>query len=607
VLSVEQIVELYNTRREAQGPVLRRMREVRDLANGDVVIPLSELDRNARTNVANLLIQGLDQTSMRIASTMPMPFFPPVKQGNLDSQEMARLRKKVVLSYWDHNKMNLKMRRRARHFLAYSSAPVMLRPNFAKLQPTWSVRNPLDTYAAPSEDPDNLVPDDCIFTYTKTAQWLIDYYGEQVIGKLRMGRVTFDTKFTILEYVDDQEIVIAVMGAPVSEGLTPPERAGLETIELERIPNRTGMPLAVVPSRITLDQPRGQYDGILGMYFTRARLQALTEIAIERGIFPDEYLVSRPGENPEIIQLADGKTGQLGVVKGGDIQQLQTNPGYKTDTALDRLERQERLEGAIPAEFGGESGTNIRTGRRGENVLSATVDFRVQEAQAVFEQALYEEDKIAIGIEKAYWGTQKKSFFIPGRVSGGMTHYVPLKTFETDFHYVTYPSSGSDVNGLIVGLGQRLGTGLMSKESAREADPLITDPELEKDRITAESMEAALLSSIQTQAADPNGPYQPDDLAYLTMLTVEKNVPIYQAVAMTQQRAQERQAAMAPQGAPETMPGLAMPGMGAEMQPQAPQGPPNIQGLLAQLGGGGAAVTQQPNTPGAVLSLGGRL
>jgi hypothetical protein len=91
------------------------------------------------------------------------------------------------------------------------------------------------------------------------------------------------------------------------------------------------------------------------------------------------------------------------------------------------------------------------------------------------------------------------------------------------------------------------------------------------------------------------------------MLTVEKNVPIYQAVQMTQQRAQERQAAMAPQGAPGTMPGLAMPGMGQEMQPQAPQGPPNIQGLLAQLGGGGAAVTQQPNTPGAVLSLGGRL
>lgn len=129
------------------------------------------------------------------------------------------------------------------------------------------------------------------------------------------------------------------------------------------------MPLAVVANRITLDKPRGQFDGVMGMYYTRARLQALTEIAIERGIFPEEYLIARTGENPEILQVADGKAGQLGVVKGGDIQQLQLNPGYKTDTALDRLERQERLEGAIPAEFGGESASNIRTGRRGESVL----------------------------------------------------------------------------------------------------------------------------------------------------------------------------------------------------------------------------------------------
>lgn len=606
MLPVEEIVSLYNARLEAQGPVLRKMREVRDLANGDTVIPLSELDRNARTNVANLLVQGLDQTSMRIASVMPNPYFPPVKPGNSDSQELARLRKKIVLSYWDHNKLNIKQRRRARHFLAYSNAPVFIQPDFKKLQPTWSVRNPLDTFPAPMEDPDALVPDNCIFTYTKTAKWLIDNYGDIVIGKLRMGRVTFDTKYTVLQYVCDNELVVCVMGSPLTEGMSPSERAGLEVVELERIPNRTGMPMVVIPQRISLDQPRGQYDGVLGMYFTRARLQALTEIAIERGIFPDEYLVARAGENPEIIQIADGKIGQLGVVKGGDIQQLQTNPGYKTDTALDRLERQERLEGAIPAEFGGESGTNIRTGRRGENVLSATVDFRVQEAQSVFEQSLFEEDKIAIAIEKAYWGNQKKSFFLSGRASGGMTNYVPNKVFETDFHYVTYPSSGSDVNGLIVGLGQRLGTGLMSKESAREADPLITDPELEKDRITAEGMEAALLSSIQTQAADPNGPYQPEDLAYLTMLTVEKNVPLYEAVQMTQRRAQERQAAQAPQGAPETMPGLALPGMGAEMQP-TPAGPPSVQGLLAQLQGQQPAVATQPTTPGAVLSLQGRL
>jgi hypothetical protein len=357
---------------------------------------------------------------------------------------------------------------------------------------------------------------------------------------------------------------------------------------LEQIPNRTGLPLVVNPGRITLDKPRGQFDGILGMYYTRARLQALTEIAIERGIFPEEYLVARSGENPEIIQIADGKTGQLGVVKGGDIQQLQVNPGYKTDTALDRLERQERLEGAIPAEFGGESGTNIRTGRRGDAVLSATVDYRVQEAQTIFESSMIEEDKIAIAIEKAYWGTFQKSFYVPGRAAAGISVYVPAQLWDNDFHYVSYSAAGSDVNGLVVGLGQRLGTGLMSKESAREADPLISDPDLEHDRIIQEGIEAALLASIQQQAVDPNGPYQPEDLAYLTRLVVENDVTLYEAVKRTDQRARDRQAAIVPPGSPEMMPGLAAPGMGAEAQAAPAPGPAGgggLEALLSQLGG----------------------
>ena len=587
MLTTEEIVALYEHRRRAQGPVQEQMRRVRDLANGDVIVPLNELDKNAKASVANLLVQGLDQMSMRVASTMPSPYFPAVKDGQERSKSSARMRNKAMLSIWDHNRMQMKMRRRARHLLGYSMSAVVLKPDFKTFMPTWSVRNPLDTFPAFNDDPDDPMPEDCIFTYRATANYLLSTYGDLVLGKLRLGRIQSDTKYTMVEYVSPECIHLVVLGAEDNPTLTPAERSGIEALTLEYIPNRTGMPLAVVANRVTLDKPRGQFDGVMGMYYTRARLQALTEIAIERGIFPEEYLVARPGENPEIMQIADGKKGQLGVVKGGDLQQLQLNPGYKTDTALDRLERQERLEGAIPAEFGGESASNIRTGRRGESVLSATVDYRVQEAQATFEQSLLAEDKIAIAIEKAYWGSKTKSFYLPGRQSAGQSSYVPNKIWETDVHYVAYSAAGSDVNSLIVGLGQRLGTGLMSKESAREADPLISDPDLEHDRIIAEGVESALLQSIQQQAANPAGPYQPEDLAYLTKLVVEQDVSLFEAVKRTDQRAKDRQAAMAPQGAPETMPGLAMPGMGGEQQ-AAPAAPPqDMGGLLAALGGGG--------------------
>ncbi len=582
--TVEEIVELYNQRRTAAGPVHNQMRRVRELANGDVIVPLNELDKNAKASVANLLVQGLDQMSMRVSSTMPTPYFPPIKEGSERAKSSARQRRKAMLSIWDENKMQMKLRRRARHLLGYSQSAVVLKPNFRTLNPTWTVRNPLDTFAAPVDDPDNMLPDDCIFTFRASASYLLKMYGNEITEKLRMGKVNSDSRYTMLEYVDADSLQLIVLGAENNPGLNVAERAGLDALGLEYVPNRTGMPLAVVANRITLDKPRGQFDGVMGMYYTRARLQALTEIAIERGIFPEEYLVARVGENPEILQLADGKNGVLGVVKGGDIQQLQLNPGYKTDTALDRLERQERLEGSIPAEFGGESGTNIRTGRRGDSVLSATVDYRVQEAQSTFEASLYEEDKIAIAIEKAYWGDATKTFFIPSRSAVGQESYIPNKIWQTDFHYVAYSAAGSDVNSLIIGLGQRLGTGLMSKESAREADPLISDPELEHDRIVAEGVESALLSSIQQQAVNPQGPYQPEDLAYLTSLVLEKDVTLYEAVKRTDQRARDRQAAAMPVGAPETMPGLAMPGMGAEAPVAGPAGAPPLEALLAQLG-----------------------
>ena len=581
--SIEEIVAIYKTRRQNLGPVHQQMQAVRELADGDVVIPLNELDRNARSSVANLLVQGLDQMSMRVSSTMPTPFFPALKEGSERSKDSAATRKKAMLSIWDQNRMNMKLRRRARHLLAYSNSPVVLKPDFKTLTPKWHIRNPLDTFPCPSDDMENPVPYDCIFTYRKPFSWLIQNYGALVDGRLRVGKVEYDTMFTIIEYVDEYELVLGVLGQQDDPSLTPFERSGADAVELERIPNRTGMPLAVIPQRITLNRPHGQFDGLLGMYYTRARLQALTEIAIERGIFPDEYLVARPGENPEIVQLADGKSGLLGVVKGGDLRTQQVNPGYKTEQALDRLERQERLEGAIPAEFGGESATNIRTGRRGESVLAATVDFRVQEAQELFASSMLEEDRIAIAIEKAYWGDTSKSFFIAGRAAVGKVDYVPNKIWETDFHYVAYSAAGTDVNNLIIGLGQRVGTGLMSKESAREADPLISDPDMEHDRIVSEGVEAALLSSIQQQAANPDGPYQPADLALLVRKVMIDNMSLFDAVAEVDQLAKERQAQEVPAGAPAGMPGLAMPGMGAEA-PMAPPAPQGIEGLLAQLG-----------------------
>src|SRR5690606_3433779 len=226
-----------------------------------------------------------------------------------------------------------------------------------------------------------------------------------------------DELFEVLEFEDGNEMVTCVVGHSevnpygISDWATSEPSSGAKVVELERIPNRAGVCTAVVPGRINLDRRQGRFDGMLGMHQMQARLFALEVIAVEKGVFPNDWLIARQNEVPKIVQVADGRTGQVGIVQGGDLRQVQDQPGYQTFPTIDRLERGQRLTGGIPAEFGGESATNVRTGRRGENILSATIDFGIQEAQQVLAHSMMEENCRAIAIDKGYFDTSK-SFYV---------------------------------------------------------------------------------------------------------------------------------------------------------------------------------------------------
>lgn len=592
--SIESILTMLSERRTTYGPVLNQMMKLRDAYNGDIIVPLPEMDRNERSSVANLISTGLDQTAMRIASTTPNVFFPPLKPGDRASERRAATRRRATLGWWDANKMNLKLRRRARFMIGYASSPVVLRPDPKRGIAKWEVRSPLTAYPAMSEDIDNITPTDCIFSFGRSYKWMKANYPNSAYKFWANGEEpSAQTMYDIVEYVDaDCWVLAAVEVNPVTPSVIPGQ-SSMRYVELERIPNRTGLCPAVVPGRITLDRQQGQFDGLVGMYQMQAKLMALEVIAVERGIFPDTYLVSRPGETAKFVSGPyDGRTGMVNVIAGGDLREAGLQQGMGPTATIDRLERNMRITSGIPAEFGGESNSNIRTGKRGDAILSAVVDFPVQEAQELLGESLVEENKRAIAIAKSYFGEERRSFYVSFRGAQGHVDYVPNKDFETDDNVVTYSYAGSDANSLVVGLGQRVGLGTLSKRSAQEIDPLVADPELEHDRVVAESLEQALLLSVQQQAQQ--GQIPPNDLARIMQLVVTDKLPLAEAVDAVHKQAQERQATPAPVGAPETMPGLAQPQMGAEQpgtlpaQSPAAPGQPSMQDLLSQLGVGGA-------------------
>ena len=156
--SPEEIVGLLRERESNLEPSFARMRRVRAAYDGDIVVPLPELDDNEQVAVANLLAQGLDQTAMRIASVMPDVVMPPTKDDQKQAEKRASTRRRAVLGWWQHNRMDIKLSKRARHMLGYASSPVSLRYDPKAGLPVWTVRDPLTTFPAPVFGPDDMAP-----------------------------------------------------------------------------------------------------------------------------------------------------------------------------------------------------------------------------------------------------------------------------------------------------------------------------------------------------------------------------------------------------------------------------------------------------------------
>src|SRR5215831_5838454 len=209
--AADLIVQWYRARRAAQSPARARMAEIRDIYNGDVQVPLPELDRNEQAAVANLISQGLDQMAMRIASTVPSIVYTPVQPGAQRSELYARVRSLANYSWWQQNRFDRLQRKRARWLVGYACAPVVMRPNFKKEIPAWQVADPLTTFPAPM-DPTELIPADAIMAYKRSLGWLDLNYPDK-IRQLELGREPGpDLEIELVEYVDSEEHVLIALG-----------------------------------------------------------------------------------------------------------------------------------------------------------------------------------------------------------------------------------------------------------------------------------------------------------------------------------------------------------------------------------------------------------
>jgi hypothetical protein len=597
VIDIFQIENWYRERQAERGPLLTRWAEVNRQADGDVVVPVSELDKDEKSMAVNLLGPGLDQLAMRIASTMPDISCDPLKPGQKGSENVTDSKRKALLSYWDMNRMDMILRRRARYLLGYGASPVSIsflavNPLDKREIPHWRVLNPMSVFPAPTVDINDIEPSDCINAYLQPLSWLQSLYPDQANVLYKGKNASPSTMFEILEYNDCDETVLVALGqTKVNEG---PQYGGFarenvgtqSCVQLTRVPNRAGLPLTVYPGRVTLNKLCGMFDQLMPLYHNASKLAALEYIAIKQSVFADRWLVSHPNSpgQAQIITYADGLTNTIGEIRNGQIQDTQTQPSIQAAQMQDRLERTGRLAGGLPAELGGESATNIRTARRGEAVLGAAIDMPVQEHQEIFEDSMEAENRRAMAVAKGHWGSKQFSFYIPRTGKITQNDYVPDEVFFNDQNVVKYGMTGTDANSFVIAMGQRLQMETISQETFMEMDPVVEDVQEEMARINIGGARRAMMSSVETGASQ--GQIDPTFIArFAVALQDGKTNPedaLIKVHAEMQKEQAAQQAAAPPPGAPPA-PGQ-MPGMtGAPgVQGGVPM-PPQGQGALSQI------------------------
>lgn len=592
-----EIADEMARRRLAMDPVIERMIEVRDRNNGDVIVPVPESDDDLPLHsLAPLLIaDAIEQPALYAAQQPPsviVPALEPGKPMGVRSIDFASRRRKAIYQAWDNSWWELFIGRMYRHLNAYASSAVVVEPDFQRVGPRMTLRDPLMAYPEPKAPEDLGLPCNVGFIQAHSLEWLHYNFPET---KARFPRNAFVVSssgegemWDVVEWMDEDETVIGVLGPRdiFNSWVSEPIRW---CMELRRFPNPLGRCPAVVPRRVTLDRIISQLSNLVGHADLIARLMYLDIRATEDSVMPSRYVLAKTGQNPRLVdgKWHEGYTGEVNLIVDADaVGELRATPDPNNKATMDRVERNLRVSSGLIPQTGGETYGALRTGRGIDALTGAALDPRTSELHHVAERYLGEVNELILLTYRKVWPSRKFSVGAPADPE--RVEFVPDEHIEKDRdgklyleNRVRYPMPGMDDITSTQVIGQMLGAQLLSQYHARRLHPHVPDPEGVERQLMVEQLQSMILASVGQRAVA--GGIPPEDIAMLTD-AVTRGVSITDAVILVQRAAQERQAAEPPppgpgqMAAPEAMPGLANPGEGQEMgQPggAAPLPPPS--------------------------------
>ena len=334
---------------------------------------------------------------------------------------------------------------------------------------------------------------------------------------------------------------------------------------LDFIPNPLDSgPAFVVAKKFAFDRLQGQYDQIIGLMASMAKINVMSIIAMEDAVFTETNI---SGEI-ESGQYRKGRFAVNYLAPGTQVSKPASNVPYQIFQQIDRIERQLRVGGSYPVSDDSQSPLSFATGR-GLEELGASMSLMIREYHTVMADAIEMIDaKRLEWDQKMYGGTSKE---LSGYYSNQFfsEKYDPAKDIQGAYktRRVYGAMAGYDEPQKIVTGLQLLQAGIIDTQTLQENLDGLDNLTMVNSRITKEKADKVLFDTLLAQAQ------QGDTKATMAVVQIRKNPDDMQSILDKFFTAEEPEIPVAEQ---ELLGGGAQP-------PQGP--PPGIAQLLQGIGG----------------------
>ena len=526
--------------------------------------------------VPNLMMSGLEHLSQKIGRIPNLKVDVPNNKDSDRARAKADKIARIVTSYDDTQKLDLQMPQVGRWLPGYGFAVWVIREKKGPdgtPYPCAELRDPYNCfpgYFGADQQPKEMaiirrVPKDALSrAYPKSADKINskDAYQVNTLGVGNAYASAYTDSYNgswansngegdlVAEYYNEEGTYIFHMTSG--------------TI-LDFIPNPLDSgPAFVIAKKFAFDRMQGQYDQIIGLMASMAKINVMSIIAMEDAVFTETNI---SGEI-ESGQYRKGRFAVNYLAPGTQVSKPASNVPYQIFQQIDRIERQLRVGGAYPITDDSQSPLSFATGR-GLEELGASMSLMIREYHTVMADAIEMIDSKRLEWDQKMYGGKSKELSGYYNNQFFSEKYDPAKDIQGAFktRRVYGAMAGYDEPQKIVTGLQLLQAGIIDTQTLQENLDGLDNLSSVNSRITKEKADKVLFDTLLAQAQ------QGDTKATMAVVQIRKNPDNMQNILDKFFTAEEPEIPVAEQ---ELLGGGTLP-------PQGP--PPGIQQFLQGIGG----------------------